>query len=261
MTQAFKRSRIASRAVMLLSVAIAAALWFRDRDQHIIVPIIASTLMLGIGYFSARIVGNLSASTENTRRLGYLHMELDPQKFLDCYRDIPGKVRPGTANHAILRSYLAGGHAAAGDYAAALEVLAEDPPADSLALEGLYAGDRAAYHLGLGNPEEAAEQISQLESVIDACRLNKAELAKNLTEVMKIRKQHLRCLEGKKVDTEWLEDAFERAQFNLRRLEIAQILASAALRDGDAKAAKKHLRYLRENGGKTCYKTWADRQH
>lgn len=76
MIQAFKRSRTGSRLVMAAAIVISVVIWFRDRDYPVFIPIIASTLMLGIGYFSSRVVGNLLANMENTRYLGYLHMEL-----------------------------------------------------------------------------------------------------------------------------------------------------------------------------------------
>lgn len=258
MSQAFKRSKIASAIVMIVSVAIAVIIWFRDREHHIIVPIIASSLMLGIGYFSSRVLGNVLASMENTRYLGYLHMELDPEKFLSHYEEVPGRMKGSDA--AVCRSYLADGYAAAGRFDEALRTLSEEPPADNLALRGLYASNRTGYYLGSGDAEAAAESIAELEGIIDACRLNKAELANNLTVSLKIHKQHLNCLTGKSVNTGWLEDAFRSAQYNLRRLEIARILAMTALRDGDGAAAKTQLSFLRKNGGKTWYKKWADRQ-
>ena len=261
MVHAFKRSKIAFCLVTLLSAAIIVALWFRDRDHHIIVPIIASALMLGIGYISSRIIANLVASTENTRRLGYLHMELDPQKFLESYQDLPDKVKRDFSTRAIMRSYLADGYAAAGNFEAALETLSEDPPADNLAVRGLYAGNRAACYLNLGDVDQAAEYLAQLEHIIDACRLKKADLASNLTEILKLHKQHLNCLQGKKVDTDYLESAFQRSQYNIRRLEIAKVLAMAALHDGDTTRAKEHLTFLRKNSGKTHFKSWADRQN
>ena len=61
-----------------------------------------------------------------------------------------------------------------------------------------------------------------------------------------------------KLDTDSLETAFARAQYNLRRLEIKKVLAMTAIRDGDENAAKEHLSYLRKNGGLTVYKHWAD---
>ena len=259
MSQAFKRSKIASAVVMILSVAIAVIIWFRDRDHHIIVPIIASSLMLGIGYFSSRVLGNVLASMENTRYLGYLHMELDPEKFLQHYEGIPDRMKGGDA--AVCRSYLADGYAAAGRYDEAIALLTENSPGDSIALQGLYASNLSAYYLGKGDVDHAAESIAELDKIIDACRLNKADLANNLTTSLKMHQQHLNCLTGKPVNTGWLEDAFKSAQYNIRRLEIAKILAMTALRDEDKAAAKTQLSFLRKNGEKTIFKKWADRQN
>lgn len=256
---AFKRSKIASLVVMVVSVAIAIIIWFRDRDQHIIVPIIASILMLAIGYFSARVLGNVLASMENTRYLGYLHMELDPEKFISCYREAPDRMKGSDV--AICRSYLADAYAAAGDYDMAIGTLSPGAPEGNLPVQGLYASNLSGYYLCKGDVPAATQQIQRLEEIIDACRLNKADLARNLTTSLKLHQQHLNCLNGCVVDTEWLEDAFQSAQYNIRRLEIARVLAMTALRDGNQAAAKKQLSYLRKNGGKTEFKRWAERQN
>ena len=141
MIQAFRKSRIGFYGVLAIAAAIAAAVWIRDQDYPLFVPIIASSLTLAIGYVAARLLGNLLAASENTRHLGYLHMELDPDKFIAGYRDIPGRMK-GENNRAISRSYLADGYAAAGDYETAISLL-ESPPADNLAVQGLYAANRA----------------------------------------------------------------------------------------------------------------------
>lgn len=260
MIQAFKRSRLASAAVMAVSVLIAIAIWFRDRDYPLFIPMIASSLMLGIGYFSARVLGNILANMENTRYLGYLHMELDPEKFLTHYEGIPERLKSGSSAAAICRSYLADGYAARGDFDAAIAALSVDPPADNLPVQGLYAANLSACYLGKGDVENARASILRLEQIIDACRLSKPDLAKNLTESLNLHRQHLNCLTGDKVDTEWLEEAFRRAQYHIRRLEIAKVLAQTALRDGDGAGTKQQLSYLRKNGGKTYFKRWADRQ-
>ncbi len=260
MIRGFRRSRIASAALMAFAVVVAAAVWFQDRDYPVFIPLIASVLMLGIGYFSSRVLGNVLANMENTRYLGYLHMELDPAKFLAAYGAVPDRMKPGSSDAAICRSYLADGYAASGDDEKALQVLSPGPPPNHLPVQGLYAGNRAACLLHLERPEEAEASLSQLEAVIDSCRLEKPELAENLTGTLKLYRQYQACLMGKPVDTEYLEDAFRTAQYNLRRLEIARILAMYHLREGNDDAAKKQLTYLRKNGGKTVYKRWAD-QH
>lgn len=243
---------------MFFSVVIAVLIWFRDRNHHIIVPIIASALMLGIGYFAARLLGNILAGMENTRYLGYLHMELDPEKFVENYRDVPERMKGSDA--AITRSYLADGYAAGGDYDKAITLLSADPPAGNLPVEGLYASNLAAYYLGKGDTDQAAAAVQQLDEIINVCRVSKPDLARNLTESLTLHRQHLNCLTGKKVDTDWLDAAFQRAQYNIRRLEIAKVQAMYALREGDSKTAKERLTYLRKNSGKTCFKRWADQQ-
>ncbi len=258
MIQGFKRSRIASTALMAFSIFISVVIWFRDKDYPVFIPLIASTLMIAIGFFSSRVLGNVLASMENTRYLGYLHMELDPAKFLDAYKDVPGRMKPDSSDAAICRSYLADGYAAAGDYETALQLLSEETPPGNLPVKGLYAANRAACLLHMEKPEAAAKALEELEQVIDACRLSKADLAKNLTGSLTLYREFYHCLVGMDVDVDHLTDAFQRAQYNIRRLEIAKILALYYLREGNTGEAKKQLSYLRKNGGKSAYKRWAD---
>ena len=258
MIRAFRRSRIVCGAIIAISVVIAVAIWFRDRGYPVFVPMIASVLMLGIGYFSARVAGNLLANMENTRYLGYLHMELDPEKFLACYANIPSRLKPGSQGEAIYRSYLADGYAAAGKYDKALELLDRPIPAGNLALKGLYAANRCGCLLAAEDTARGGAALAELKSVMDAARLKKPELAKNLSQTLTLHQQHYNCLTGQAVDREALTDAFDHAQYNIRRLEIAQVLAMDALNRGDRDMARKQLQYLRKNGGKTCFKHWAD---
>lgn len=257
MIYAFKRGRVGFCAVMGVSVVLTVLIWLRDRNYPIFVPIIATTLMLALGLVSGRLLGNVLASSENTRYLGYLHMELNPKKFIACYQDIPNQVR-GENTAAVCRSYLADGYAACGQYDSAIALLSIAPPADNLAIRGLYTANLASCYLALEKTDAAEEAIRELNQVIDACRVGKKNLADNLAEMLSLHKQHLACLQGKAVDTDALESAFVRAQYNLRRLEIKKVLAMAAIRDGNADAKKKHLSYLRKNGGMTVYKHWAD---
>ena len=88
MIYAFKRSRAAAALVFAASVLVTVLIWVRDREYPVYIPLIASLLMLTIGVLAARLLGNVLASMENTRYLGYLHMELDPKKFLEHYREV-----------------------------------------------------------------------------------------------------------------------------------------------------------------------------
>ncbi|MBQ6719477.1 MAG: hypothetical protein IJN20_03910 [Oscillospiraceae bacterium] len=257
MIQAFKKSRIGFWSVIGIALVLTVLIWIRDRAYPVFVPVIASALMLGIGIVAARLVGNILASSENTRHLGYLHMELDPKKFIRGYREVPDRMKGSSA--AVSRSYLADGYAADGDYDTAISLLSQIPE-DNLPVQGLYAANLAGYHLGNSDSDGAKLWLERLEEIIDACRVNKAELARNLTQMLQMHRQHLNCITGKPVDVDSLNDGFQRAQYNLRRLEIKKILAMTAIRDGDDGAKKEHLSYLRKNGGLTAYKRWADSQ-
>lgn len=259
MIRSFKRAQGAAITVMALSVVIAVAIWFRDTGHPFYVPLIGSVLMLGIGYFSGRVLGNLVASSQNTHLLGYLHMELDPKKFVESYRDIPGKMSPTSSSAAICRSYLADGYAADGNFVMALKTLDEGPAPQAISVRGLYASNRCAYYLGLEDPQKVKEAMAQLDEIIGICRLKNPALANNLQSSLDLYHQGYLCLVGKSVDTAYLEDAFQRAQYNLRRLDIAKIQAMAAINTGDQANASKHLAYLRKNSGKTYYKAWADK--
>ena len=259
MIYGFKRGRAGFAVVMGISVVISVLIWIRDRNYPIFVPAIATVLMLALGVVAGRLLGNVLASSENTRCLGFLHMELDPKKFIACYREIPDKVR-GENTAAICRSYLADGYGADGNYDEAISVLSIAPPADNLPVQGLYAANLTGFYLAKSDLEGAQRWMDRLEEIIDACRLNKAELADNLTDMLRLHRHHMNCLAGERVDTESLEIAFNRAQYNLRRLEIKKILAMTAIRDKDEAAKKEHLSYLRKNGGLTVYKRWADKQ-
>ena len=81
-----------------------------------------------------------------------------------------------------------------------------------------------------------------------------------MSQTLTLRRQHYNCLTGRSVDREALSDAFDHAQYNIRRLEIAKVLAMDARNRADREMAKKQLQYLRKNGGKTCFKRWADAQ-
>lgn len=259
MIYAFKRGRAGFCVVMGISVLISVLIWIRDRNYPVFVPMIATALMLALGVVAGRLLGNVLASSDNTRCLGFLHMELDPKKFIACYREVPGKVR-GENTAAICRSYLADGYGADGNYDEAISVLSIAPPADNLPVQGLYAANLTGFYLAKSDLEGAQRWMDRLEEIIDACRLNKAELADNLTDMLRLHRHHMNCLAGERVDTESLEIAFNRAQYNLRRLEIKKILAMTAIRDKDEAAKKEHLSYLRKNGGLTVYKRWADKQ-
>ena len=78
-------------------------------------PSVISTLIaILLGFFTSRLSENIISNTETTKRLGYLHMEMDPEKFISSYIDIPKKTT-GDKEKMISYAYLSSGYEAAGD--------------------------------------------------------------------------------------------------------------------------------------------------
>lgn len=89
MAKGFRQSKFAFWGVIGLGVLLSVLLWIRDRDYPLYIPIIASILALLISYFAARVIRNLIANSLTTEYLGYLHMELDPDKFIAAFGPVP----------------------------------------------------------------------------------------------------------------------------------------------------------------------------
>lgn len=263
MIPGYRQSRLAYWGTIALSLCLAVAVWVRDREYQIYIPILASTLLIIIGLLTAQLLGNLVANHLTTRALGLLHMELDPKAFLDAFSQVPGKLKKDSRSYAIASSYLADGYAANGEFQKAVDTLCPNyagPKGEDPALKGLYYNNLSAYYLGMEDTEKAREAMDALESLIDGTRLTKPELSKNLSQNLHLYKMKKKSLLGQPVDTEWLEDALAHAQYQLRRLEIVQVLARDAASRKDWSAARKHWATLQKEGGKTFYKSWASRQ-
>lgn len=261
MINAFRKSRIACWAVRAAALAIIAFLWYHDRNYPIYIPIVASILTIGIGYFLSKLLGNIISSTENTKALGYLHMELDPQKFIACYKDVPGKIKSGTQDRAVTSSYLADGYLSMNDPKKALETLEagfKDVPLENkTSLQGLYHTCRSAYLIELGEYDQTARELEILRNVILSCGENRA-LADNLNTTLKIREAELNILKGEPVpDREWLNKLISRSTYNLRRLELYKTLADDAILRKDRTEALHRLRKMEEEGGKTRFADYA----
>ncbi|MBQ5757954.1 MAG: hypothetical protein IIV93_05495, partial [Clostridia bacterium] len=78
MFSAFRRSKIVAAVILVISLELIVLIWRRDQGMPVAVPIVASVIPLGLGIIAGRLFGGLLANMENTRYLGYLHMELDP---------------------------------------------------------------------------------------------------------------------------------------------------------------------------------------
>ena len=258
MFSAFRRSKIVAAVILVVSLVLIVLIWRRDRGMPVIVPIVASAITLGLGIIAGRLFGGIFANMENTRYLGYLHMELDPEKFISVYKNVQDKVRPANGEQAaICRCYLADGYWASGDFSTALRVLGEKPE-KSDGVIGLYEIKRATNLLAAGDFEEAGKSLEELREAVRKTRGKKPALSANLRDNLEFLEQYRNVLNGGETNKAWLEESFGRVQYNLRRLEIAYLLALIAVKNGDRKEAAQRLSYMKEQGGKTIFPRLAD---
>ena len=214
MYRGFRRSRIVMGVTLALTVALTVFVWMRNRGRAVYIPVLASVLLLGIGCTAARLLGNITASVACTGMLGILHMDLDPEAFLEQFlpvaRRIPGESRDGM----VCRFYLSDSYFAAGRYAEAKSVLGELPARfyTDAPVAGVWYADLARAELALG--ENADEAMEGLRGII-ALSGGKAALRKNLQESLSLLEARRDAAAGQPVDWEQLEE-----QLNLSLIHI-----------------------------------------
>ena len=82
MVRAFRQSRLTAAGVFTAAAVLTILVWIRDRGLPVHIPIIASVLLLLLGVFAGLLAARLVADSFNTKLLGLLHVELDPDAFL-----------------------------------------------------------------------------------------------------------------------------------------------------------------------------------
>ncbi|MBQ9911230.1 MAG: hypothetical protein IJM50_07010 [Lachnospiraceae bacterium] len=266
MINAFKRSFITCWAVRFIAAAFIGFIWVRNigRDDPVWVPVLMTVLAAGAGYFISKLLGQMTAAAENTNRLGILHMQLDPEAFLQSYSGIPERLKKGTKDHAVASSYVADGYDASGDHKKALEVLDEGFEGVSFekqqALEGLYRGNRLGYLVNLGDMEEAKKEAAKIEALISSCKKTNPGLSESLASVLMLRRARISIEEGVKIDPNWLKGLLPNANFKLRELEILRTVSENALLRNDRKEAAESLKKIAAGSGKTFFASWAKDQ-
>ena len=262
MIRGFWKSRLVFSGICVLTLVLAVALWVRDRNYEIYIPIVASVLMLGIGYSAAVLAGNLVANQENTKYLGILHVDLDPARFVKVYGPVVERLNKNGRDYAISCTYLADGYAVAGDFEKAAQTLVprfEGRKGDDHAMMGQFYSNLAGYALNGENAEQAREAMAMLQNVIDICESTNPGLAGNLTIALRLHRNRLAALEGEAAETQWLGEMFEDAKYVIRRMEIAKTLAMDAVNRGDKATAADYLKKIHREAGKSCYMSWASR--
>lgn len=262
MSRAFWQSKLASAAVFAVSGLIIVLIWLRRWGGPVYIPIVASALMLGIALAFGRLVGNMVASNVNVKLLGYLHVELDPDKFIAAYEGVPAKLKAGSVDQSVASAYLADGYAAQGRFQKALDTLRLPEREDKrhVALQGSVLQKRCSYHLFAGDVPAAKETLAQLGDLIQEADKDPQldpRLSENLKTSQRILQNRLSALGNKQVDESFLLTKINSASYTLLRLELWQALAIWALREEDGEKSKKYLSKLVQEGGKTFFASWA----
>lgn len=257
MIRVFKQSKRTAVGIFIGALCLSVALWIHNQGRPVWITVIATVLLLLIGLFVGKLAGNIVANTQNVKRLGILHVDLDPEAFAAAYAEIPGKLKEGCRDQKVCRTYLADGYAAGGNFQKALEILDKPRDTDEPALRGLLWQSRCACQLGLGQAEEADRSLKELEAVAEGCRAGKGALYENLDTSAKLLRSRLALLTGHQPDQVWLEDQLSKATYQLRRLDIQQMLAQLALNEGDKEKAAALKKEIQDHGGKTWYAAWA----
>lgn len=260
MYRGFWQSKLVLGAVSAAAVVLAVWVWIRDQGRPVYIPVLACILLLIIGGMTARLVANLIAQAQTTKLLGLLHMELDPEAFLKGYAQVPKKIPAGTKDNMIARFYLCDGYASAGEYVKANEALGVLPEKmqSEKAICGVYYGNLARNYLGMDQMAEAKEALDQLEAVMQG---TEGKLHANLEETLKLYRAKAAVLSGEIPQEAPLTEALKASQYQLRSLEILQVLALIAAAKGESKKAAKYCSRMQREGGKTTFAAWASKQN
>lgn len=260
MIRGFWQSKAAMAAIIVASWGLTVMIWVRRLGNGpLYIPILATILMLALGVMLGRLVGNIVASNCNVKVMGYLHVDVDPEKFLAAYEGVPGKLKEGSLDQAVARTYLADGYAAMGQFDRAIETLSRPQAAgkQTVALEGTLLQKLCSYQLFKGELKEAQKTLEALDQLIAANAGAKPALLDNLKTSRRILQNRLAAQTNKQVEEGFLLTQVQKATYQLLRLELWQALATWAIREGDEEKRDVYLYQLKEHGGKTFFTQWA----
>lgn len=261
MIRGFWQSKVAMAAIIVASWGLTVLIWVRRLGNGpIYIPILASILMLALGVMLGRLVGNIVASNCNVKVMGYLHVDLDPEKFVAAYESVPGKLKPGSLDQTVAQSYLADGYAALGQFDKAIETLGRPYAAgkQAVALEGMLWQKLCSYQLFKGDLKEAQKALEALDQLIAVNEDAKPALLDNLKTSRRILRNRMAAQTNKQVEEGFLLIQVQKATYQLLRLELWQALAIWAIREGDEEKRDLYLYQLKEHGGKTFFTRWAE---
>lgn len=255
MRSPYKKAKAAYILVWVLALLLIFFIWMRN-GTNLMPSIISTLLSLAMGFFVSRLLENIITNTETTKRLGYLHMELDPDKFISSYSWVPEKTK-GEKERMISYAYLSFGYEAKGDFKEALKTLEEGKIGGSDSMDTLYLSSKCRYLLEDGKIDESRETLNQLEKRIDDIKDNQG-LKDNQRQVQYVLSERLDVVQGGGVDLEYLQSRLKETQYKIGRLEILSAIALYYKNTGKKKKEIETLNMIKEEGGDTWYTKWAE---
>ena len=214
MRSPYKKSKAAYVCVWCLVLLLIVFIWLRNGNS--LFPSVISTLIaILLGFFTSRLLENIISNTETTKRLGYLHMEMDPKKFISSYKDVPENTK-GDKEKMISYAYLSSGYEAAGDFDRALETLEKGNINGSDSLDTLYLSQKCRCLIEKGILDEAEDVLKELEKRIDSITGNQS-LKDNQRQVQYVLSEMLRAKKGETIDKEYLEGRLKATQYRKTR--------------------------------------------
>lgn len=255
MRSPYKKSKAAYVCVWCLVLLLIVFIWLRNGNS--LFPSVISTLIaILLGFFTSRLLENIISNTETTKRLGYLHMEMDPKKFISSYKDVPENTK-GDKEKKISYAYLSSGYEEAGDFDRALEVLEKGNIKGSDSLDTLYLSQKCRCLIEKGDLQKADEVLDELEKRIDSVSDNQ-NLKDNQRQVQYVLSEMLRAKKGETIDKEYLEGRLKSTQYRIGRLEIYYTIAMHYRNKENKKKEMETLSIIREEGGNTWFRKWAE---
>lgn len=258
MIRCFRSSRWIIAAGLVAAAAFAAAAFVYRPQVALWLNIITAALIFALLYIVSRLAANIAATNANAKLLGILHVDLDPDRFLAAYRDIPARVPASSYLHTVTSSYLAAGYAARGDYAQAESTLFTDfSPSRSekndLAVRALIHDNLCEFALLQKDAARAEKELAQLREVLQRAAVLNPDLTRNYRATVFLYEQWLRVLSGEPADEKRLAESLSHTPIRLRRLATQMLMAeSYAMRRQNGPAREMYRAVIAE-GGKTHF--------
>lgn len=238
----YRKSRIVLAIGLILTAVLAAMIGIRRANGAMWVLCIALILVAALGTTVSLLTARIIAGSENQKILSLLYVELDPQKFVNEYAQVPGRMRPCTAERVMCAAYLAEGLSSAGRYDEALSALepADRVPASrQLALACLNAYTKSRILLQKRDFAAALQAIKEYRTLLKRVRAENPQLANNMTPGYGALERWLNSALGKDVDETQLNADISAEPVLLRRMDLEAVRAGILLESGRFKEAEE----------------------